>query len=363
MAPADAGLLRLEGTLGDPNTRAASLAEVPMDLRADWQAAPLVGLSRLALGRDAGLRGDLTLNLHATGTAGHAALTADLKFSQVRRSDFVPAHPLALQAACQAAATNSFQTLSAIECHWPPQDSGSPSVLIGTGSVGDVRNLASATANLTLPALPAATLLDWLQVASPHAPTGLTGPGVLAGTLAWNAPAAADQPPRPTWSGELELAGEILDLPSSSGSNPVPLGDILLRSRPSLPPVSGQRHANATLPGQKDGSGAAFDLLPITIPLGSRQPATLEGSFNGSGYTLRLTGSAQLDRLLALAGALPQFGEGLPEVLGESPSPSGLSLNRDASATLKLDLTATRRWGHPQTWSRTGTSAAAPPVP
>ncbi|WP_433966370.1 hypothetical protein [Tunturiibacter gelidiferens] len=59
---------------------------------------------------------------------------------------------------------------------------------------------------------------------------------------------------------------------------------------------------------------------------------------------------ASTARLLALATALPQLGDGLAEVL---------PTNR-ASGPYRIDLTATRPWGQPQTW--TDTSPHAPPV-
>ncbi|MDP9122863.1 MAG: AsmA family protein, partial [Acidobacteriota bacterium] len=149
VAPADIGLLRVEGILGGSHTQAASLAEVPMDLHADWQAAPLAGLSRLLLGRDAGLRGSLTLSVHTTGTPARSSVTADVKLAQVRRADFIPAHLVALQAACQATATASFQSFSQIVCRWPPEASPEGSVLTASGAIPDLRDPPSAWLDLT----------------------------------------------------------------------------------------------------------------------------------------------------------------------------------------------------------------------
>lgn len=360
--PADVGLLRLEGTLGDPNTRAASLAEVPIDLRADWQAAPLAGLTRLAVGRDIGLRGNLTLSLHATGTAGRSALVSDLKFAQVRRSDFIPAHLISFELGCAANVSNSFQSFSGVECHWPPADSSNPTVLIASGSIPDVHRPESAAVRATFPALPAAVFLDWIQAATPHSPTGLTGAGVLSGSLAWSPAEQEAETGRSAWSGELELAGESLQLPSPDGSRPIPLGDIFLRSTPPPASLTTRLHTKAaqSVPQTQTGTGPSFDLLPVTIPLGGRQPATLEGHFERSGYTLRLTGSAELSRLLALAGAIPQFGEGLPDALAHDRNKP--AVDGEAPIPVHLDLTATRVWGHPQIWTQTGATAAGTPA-
>jgi AsmA protein len=354
--PSDAGAIRIEGTLGGADTPAASLDQVPINLQLQWHDAQLGGLSHLLLGRDAGFRGDLTLAAGILGTVGHNALAADIQLANARRSDFVPAHPLSLHAACQASVRNSFRSLSTIECHWPPADSSDPSVLILAAEAPDLRDPSSAYALLTLPALPASTFFDWLGIATPHPPTGFTGQGTVSGTLAWHAdrqlppplpphpiPQQTPQPAAQIWTGELEFSGESLQLPAL-GPDPVPLGDLLLRSTPAAAPPSGHRHA-AVPPHPPIPN--SFDLLPVDLPLGGKQPATLQGHFDPSGYTLRLTGNAVPARLFALADAVPQFGDGLRKLL--EPIAEQLPIH--------LDLTATRIWGGPQLW----TEATPPP--
>src|SRR5580698_6307060 len=57
----DTGTVQLEGTLG----RAASLGQVPISLSGQWRNVPLGAASRVLLGRDAGLRGYMTLLANA----------------------------------------------------------------------------------------------------------------------------------------------------------------------------------------------------------------------------------------------------------------------------------------------------------
>jgi hypothetical protein len=59
---------------------------------------------------------------------------------------------------------------------------------------------------------------------------------------------------------------------------------------------------------------------------------------------------ASIARLRALAAALPQFGDGLAEVL---------PTNR-AAGPFRIDLTATRTWGAAQTWTD-NTARPTPP--
>ena len=158
-------------------------------------------------------------------------------------------------------------------------------------------------------------------------------------------------PAQPTLTGELEFSNESLQLPAL-GPNPIPLGDLLLRS---TPPPAGRspRHRGAQPPAVQSSS---FDLAPISLPLGGKQPATLDGHFDATGYTLHLTGPALLARLLALGDAIPQFGDGLRPLL--EPTPAGANPAQPQKPTpeaepIHLDLTATRAWGGPQVWSQT----------
>jgi AsmA family len=356
IAPADAGTLRLEGTLGNSETRATALAQVPIDLHGDWRELQLGGLTRLVLGRDAGLRGDLTLTLNILGEVGHANIATNIQLAHGRRADFVPTHLLSLEAACQAHTTDTFHAFSGIECHWPPADSSTPSVLILAADVLDTRHPTSSSAGVTLPALPAATFLDWLRVATSRPPAGLIGPGVLAGTLAWHPADSTAPPPTPVWSGELEFSGESLQA-AALGPEPLPLGDILLRSTP--PPAAETTHSQAT-PPHAGPAASSFDLLPISLPLGGRQPVTLEGHFDATGYTLHLTGSAIPSHLLALADAIPQFGDGLRQLLTPGPTDAPVQPRDSNTETpTHFDLSATRLWGGPQTWRETQTTPPA----
>ena len=361
------GILRVEGTLGS----AASLVEVPIDLNAAWQKAQLGGVSRLLFGRDAGIRGDLSLSASAQGTIGNAALTSSLEIAGGRRADFVPPHLLALEIGCQAIARETFHRVAEIECHLPPAGSADHSTLILTGNLPDIRHpeAAGSMLRLTAPALPSATLLDWLAVATSRSPLGILGTGTLAGDLSWNGAMETDLAPGPRtgrsaklhaaqpaenfavpgWSGDVTLSGETMRNPEAN-AEPVRLGDIIL-------------HA-AQFPGQH---GPEIVLLPLNVPLGGAAPATLEGHFDGTGYVLHLTGDAIVAQLLALGDSVPQLGDNLKQTLqparqdldsapvaptGEAARPAG---------PVTLDMTASRPWGGGQVWQEASPQPAARP--
>jgi AsmA protein len=110
----------------------------------------------------------------------------------------------------------------------------------------------------------------------------------------------------------------------------------------------------------------------VSLPLGGKQPATLDGHFDAAGYSLHLAGNVLPSRLAELAKAVPQFGDGLLAYLDTlhppaatsqtapaAPSDSAEAVSASATeALVHVDLTATRAWGGPQHWQET-----ASPVP
>jgi hypothetical protein len=383
-SPGDTGLLRVEGTLGAAN----SLAQIPIELRGNWEKAQLGGLSRLLTGRDIGLRGGFSVDFSVAGAIGRNIISTDVTLTKARRAEFVPATPLSIEVGCRSVAGDTFHSFTSIECHWPPADSSDPPVAIVVGDVPDIRRPDAASAKLTVPGLSASALLEVLSVASRHPPTGLTGPGVLSGYIAWNpaGPAPPESAPKlrggknigsdrpttePVWKGELDFSGELLELPAF-GPRPVALGELLVRSTPPTDAAPARsRGARAEVARSDPASG--FDLLPLALPLGGKQPAMLEGHFDGSGYTLHLSGNAVPARLLALGDAFPEFGDGLKELLDPAldpaadpaPAPANAesasagarrddpAARNDSSTPVRIDVTASRAWGGPQVWRET----------
>ena len=190
-----AGTIQIEGTLG----RAASLSQVPIHLQGEWRDAPLGGASRVLFGRDAGWRGDMTLSANVQGTVGHSSVETKLSASDARRADFVPKHPLSIELECLGTATNLFHSFESVRCNWPPSGSSGSQVLIASGSVPDVRKLDSATFDVSIPGVPADTLLNWLHVLDERIPSDVSMGGTLTGDISYH----SDPSSPPSWSGAM----------------------------------------------------------------------------------------------------------------------------------------------------------------
>ncbi len=305
----DTGTFQMEGTLG----HAKAFDEVPIELKTEWRNVPLGEASRVVLGHDAGLRGSLTLSSNIRGTIGQSATVTRLHLADLRRADFVPLHPLSLDAECLANESESFRTVSNLRCSWPPAATLLPSTLAVTGSIPDTHQLSTAAFDMGTPGIPAATLLQWLHVASARVSPDLSAMGSLTGSLSLR--------PDAHWGGQLTIADGSLVVPAISPT-PIFTGAVTLRPTPE----------RANLPAQ-------FVLSPLSLTLGDRDFATLDGHFDGTGYVLHLTGTADPAKLRALATALPPLGDGLSDVLPTTVGP------------VRFDLTSSRSWTGPQTWT------------
>jgi hypothetical protein len=332
----DTGILELEGTL----SRAPSLGQVPINLRGTWRNAPLGGASRFLLGRDAGLRGEMTLTANAQGTVSNSQIQGRLRLTDARRADFVPAQPMNIDLQCLGEATGDFHAFDDLRCSWPPAGSSDAPILAVTGSVPDLLNPKSANLQIGTPGLPAATLLDWLRVASARVPADISAAGALTGNLSYE-PTFGSLP----WKGDLLVTNASL-INAHAGTTSLVTGDVALHSIAQASPKAAPGKYRKPTPPTTDG----FQLQPVSLALGGKDPATLEGHLDAAGCTFHLTGMASTARLLALATALPQLGDGLAEVL---------PTNR-ATGPYRIDLTSTRPWGQPQTWTDTSPRAPVP---
>lgn len=322
------GTIQLEGTLG----RAASLGQVPIRLQGEWRDAPLGGASWVLFGRDAGWRGSMTLSANVQGTVGDSAVEAKFIATDARRADFIPKHTLNIAVDCLGMATNLFHSFNNVRCNWPPLSSSGAQMVLISGSVPDIRKLDDAKIDISVPGIPADTLLDWLHVIDERVPADVSMGGTLTGGLSYHA-----GPVSPTrWQGEMRVAGARL-MSAGSGAQSFLAGDIDFRSVAPTPTKPSSHAKAAPLPML----GSAFVLEPTGMALGGKEPATFEGHFDATGYTLHLTGMVSSSRLLALGATVPEFGDGLAKALPAN----------HPVTPFRVDLTAVRPWTGEQVWT------------
>lgn len=316
----DTGTIELESTL----SAAPSLAQVPLNLQGQWRNAPLGEATRVLFGHDAGWRGEMNLSANIRGTLGESAITARLNLSDTRRADFVPQKSLDAQAECFATATGLFHAFEDIRCSWPPAATDNTPTIALTGSIPNVHEPSTATLQAGTSGIPASTLLSWLRIASSRVPADLTASGLLSGSLTYSG----------QWQGELTLRDAGLTTPET-GPDSLLNGDLLLRA----PRLDTETHPRRRSPQTPPSNTHGFQLVPASLDLGGRDPATLEGHFDADGYTLHLTGMATGTRLDALAKAIPALSEALTQAIPPN----------QPAAPVHIDVTTTHPWGTPQT--------------
>jgi AsmA protein len=348
----DTGTVSLEGTLG----RAERFDLIPLDLAGEWRNAPLGEATRVLTGRDAGLRGDLRLNVALHGTVGKSMVKASLELRNARRAEFVPPRSLDLRFDCQAAATETFHAFLGIRCGWPTP---AAPMLALTADIPDVHNPGSASFEVGTPGLPASFLLDWLRVASPRVDPEVTATGTLAGKLARDP--AATVISGEEYTGQFSLKGATLQ-GGPIGDDPIVLGDVTIASdAPATDAAASPRKGHSRRKANPaPATTGGFVMAPATLALGGKDPATLEGRFDQNGYSLHLSGNVLRSRLLALATSIPQFGDGLADALPAPPPPSVAPAASPAKAQpIHIDLTSTHLWDGVQSWSKTATKTPA----
>ena len=340
----DTGTVSLEGTLD----RADRFDLIPIELSGEWKNVPLGEASRVVLGYDAGLRGELRLNASVRGTIGSSIVKTTLQLRDARRAEFVPPKLLDLRAECQATATETFHALHQIRCAWPPPTA--PSLLALTSDLADIHQPETVPFQLGTPGLPASTLLDWLRIASPRVSPDVTATGSLTGSLS--------RDPATGVTGHVALSsatitgGSVRDLGIVLGGFTIASATVE-QTQTSSPRRS--RHQPRTPASSSPSDG--FTMSPATITLGGKDPAILEARFGPNGYSLHLVGNLLASRLLALGSAIPQFGDGLAAAL---PAPPAWTAAKAKELPIHVDLTSNRAWLGGQSWAKTSTKAVQP---
>jgi hypothetical protein len=318
----DTGSITLEGTLG----RAATLADVPLNLTASWAHAPLGEATRVLSGDDQQWRGTLDIGATLTGTVGASHLDTTFHITDLRRADFVPADLLDVSAHCTSAADLTAVLLTNATCTIP---NGGPQPLTLTAPALNLQTPATAAFSINIQQLPADWLLNWARLFTQQIPD-MHVAGALNGNLQHTS--AGLQPPAdgdaPQWQGAIDAT---LDSVTRGGTST----DLTAK------PVA--------LHMQLQNAPAALQLAAVTLHPGGASLLTLSGTADATQIALHLTGTASADQLRA-------FGASLYAPLGDDLAASDKAPTHSTIAP--IDITCTHPYISAQTCLQT---APAPP--
>jgi hypothetical protein len=186
----DTGVVRLEASLRS----ATELRQMPLHIDLEWRDAQVGELTRLALGSDAGWRGNLTGEVNLDGTLDAAQIKARLRAENVHRAEFAPADALDFDARCSLLFHFTKQAVEDLVCDSP----------LGDGHVrlsGDLPNEGrNPHLTMELDKISADAALDVMRTVRSGIGPGLEATGTIAGKLVYNpdaARAAGDQDATP----------------------------------------------------------------------------------------------------------------------------------------------------------------------
>jgi len=333
----DPGTVRLEGWL----ERAATMAEVPVDLTGSWEGAPLGEASKLLSGDDKGWRGSLSVQARLTGELATAKLMTTIHLEELRRADFLPLQTMDVLAECSGTLNVTTAVVEEPDCSMKaPLIEGEKAAgrVVALAdrvdlSMLDAGGLGDSGLHVGMTDIPNAWLLDWARLFSQRIPAGERPGGVVAGSVAL---VAGRKGAEASWQGEIhgDLVSSVgMKAGESAGvEHPISISS-------GEPGVSGKVGKAGKKGKAARGGEAGFVLAPLSLTSGKTEALTLGGEATAAGYTLRLTGTATGAQVLALRSTLPPLGDGLQGVLPEG----------GATKLMKIDVTCTRVWGAGQT--------------
>ncbi|HET9408604.1 MAG TPA: AsmA family protein [Candidatus Sulfotelmatobacter sp.] len=280
----DTGVLRVEGTW----QRAKNLRETPLQFSLEWDRPQLGQLSKFVTGSDKGWRGTVLLDATVSGTPAELQISADGSIRDFRRYDISAGNALRLAAHCDAQYAAKDHAFHQLFCRAPVGD-GAITLHGDSGLPGQHEYDLVAMAEH----VPANALLALAERAKKNIPAGLTAGGELNGNLSFRAE-GADKPMQAIGS------GQIVDLRLASETDALDFGSIpfVVTTRDSVD-ASGLRPQTGA--PNEDASGAILEFGPLPLQLGHKGTLTAQGMVDRSGFSLSVSGDADIPQTLRAA--------------------------------------------------------------
>ncbi|PYX16270.1 MAG: hypothetical protein DMG84_08280 [Acidobacteria bacterium] len=260
----DTGTVNVDGSW----QRAVTLRQTPLKFVMEWTGAQLGQVSKLVSGKDKGWRGK-----------------TDTSVQDFRRYDILGGGALRLAAQCSSHYSSVDHSLSNLACHTPVGD-GTLSV---NGAVAGVFGARTYDLALVANELPLQSLIALARHAKKDIPDDLVASGKLNGSVKVQRKDAGYA----EWNG----SGESLGVRIGSKVNKTEM--VLDR----IPFQVSQNIEQSRKNGRRLFAPAEpqVEIGPFNLALGRPSPAVVRGSISRSGYSLLVTGDAQVQRLLQTA--------------------------------------------------------------
>ncbi len=311
----DTGQLTVDGTW----QRAATLRETPIQFHLQWDGGQLGQLTKLLSGEDRGWRGTVRLSVALTGAPADLQVRSDGFLQDFHRYDITDSRPLDLKSHCDAHYSLADRSLRQLLC----QTRVGGGVVSLTGEATNLLGPRHFALQLTADKIPLDAMLAVVRRAKKNLPDDLRATGTLQAKLKASASG-------PSSAISFEGGGQTSNFRLQSESAKT---DLAVEVVPfSL--VS----ASAAKPARK--VGARRDVFPIHgldepylsfgpvfLKLGHPSPVAVQGWVARAGYSISVTGEAELQRLLQVSRI-----SGIP------------AAHPAATGSAKIDLLVAGKW-------------------
>ena len=312
----DTGQINVEGTW----QRAATLWETPVEFNLRWDGGQLGQLSKLISGEDRGWRGTVRTSLKLTGAPSDLAVAADASLEDFHRYDITESTAMELRSHCDALFKVADHSLHKILCQTPVGEG----LLTASGEAPSVAHSPRFDLQVVAEKIPMNSVLAVVRRTKKNLPEDLRATGTMDARLDLRTRGGSPD------SVEVEGSGETSDLHLQSEGAKV---DLALDTVPFSVLSGLPDKAVKTVRGRGEASPVRnvqepyLSFGPVPLKLGRPVPASAQGWFTRSGYSISLKGESEIQRLLELARV-----SGIP------------ATHVGATGSAKLDLLVAGQW-------------------
>lgn len=312
----DTGQINVEGTW----QRAATLWETPVEFNLRWDGGQLGQLSKLITGEDRGWRGTVRTSLKLTGAPSDLAVAADASLEDFHRYDITESTAMELRSHCDALFKVADHSLHKILCQTPVGEG----LLTASGEAPSVAHSPRFDLQVVAEKIPMNSVLAVVRRTKKNLPEDLRATGTMDARLDLRTRGASPD------SIEVEGSGETSDLHLQSEGAKV---DLALDTVPFSVLSGSPDKPVKTVRGRGEASSVRnvqepyLSFGPVPLKLGRPVPASAQGWFTRSGYSISLKGESEIQRLLELARV-----SGIP------------ATHAGATGSAKLDLLVAGQW-------------------
>lgn len=291
----DTGSVKMQGSF----QRNSTLRYTPVKFSVDWRDGQLGQMTKLLTGRDPGWRGSTSVSVSAIGNPADLSITSDVQVDDFRRYDIFGGGAMRLASHCTGHYLGAEEKFTNLDCQGP----------VGGGTVqlwGTLQRLRAPFYDLNIAGRNVAlkSVMGFVRHAKRDLPEDLSAAGTA--DFAFIARKALDPDAKTLWSGggtsnDLLLHSQALGPDLAIGT----LTYTIAPESPEKPKRTMRRAAMDSAPQQvQELNEFRLAVTSFPLPLGTASSTAAEAVVTAAGFSIGISGDADLARALQVARAL-----------------------------------------------------------